>query len=43
MSRFVSTMKLLDDPSNDYDDICVYDGFIKGLTVDCEKDFSLAE
>lgn len=41
--RFESTIEKLDNKGNDYDDICMYGGFIKGILKDCVKILPLNE
>jgi len=43
ISRFESNIKLLDDRGNDWDDICVYGGFIKHIVKECEKELALTD
>mmetsp|Transcript_835 Transcript_835/g.1368 ORF Transcript_835/g.1368 Transcript_835/m.1368 type:complete len:147 (+) Transcript_835:1-441(+) len=38
--RFESNMELLNDRGNDYDDICVYGGFIKYIINECKKELA---
>jgi len=42
VSRFESNMRLLNDEGNDYDDICVYGGFIKHIIKECTKELATA-
>lgn len=43
VARFESNVKLLDEEENDYDDICVYSGFIKHITDECQKELVIAD